>query len=45
MRSFYRRAPERIADDIDAGFADIAPLTRFVLANLDIGHADALEDH
>ncbi|MEU4345005.1 hypothetical protein AB0H00_27740 [Nocardia sp. NPDC023852] len=39
----YRRTPERIADDIDAGFADIAPLARFVLANLDIGHTDALE--
>jgi hypothetical protein len=26
----YRRAPERIADDIDAGIADITPLARFV---------------
>lgn len=32
----YGRTREQIADDIDAGLADIAPLGRFALANPDI---------
>ncbi len=32
----YGRTREQIADDIDAGFADIAPLGRFALANPDV---------
>ena len=32
----YGREREQIADDIDAGLADIAPLGRFALANPDI---------
>ena len=32
----YGRSREQIADDIDAGLADIAPLGRFALANPDI---------
>ena len=32
----YGRHREQIADDIDAGLADIAPLGRFALANPDI---------
>ena len=32
----YGRNREQIAGDIDAGFADIAPLGRFALANPDI---------
>jgi N-ethylmaleimide reductase len=32
----YGRSREQIADDIDAGLADIAPLGRFALASPDI---------
>jgi len=32
----YGRSREQIADDIDAGLADIAPLGRFALANPDV---------
>lgn len=32
----YGRTRDQIADDIDAGFADIAPLGRFALANPDV---------
>lgn len=32
----YGRTREQIADDIDAGLADIAPLGRFGLANPDV---------
>ncbi|WP_312169755.1 alkene reductase [Microbacterium sp.] len=32
----YGRTREQIADDIEAGFADVAPLGRFALANPDV---------
>lgn len=32
----YGRTREQIADDIDAGLADMAPLGRFALANPDV---------
>lgn len=32
----YGRAREQVADDIDAGLADVAPLGRFALANPDV---------
>ncbi len=32
----YGRTRNRIADDIDAGLADVAPLGRFALANPDV---------